>query len=254
MFCFNVANMRLARCVVKRNNSTWYGAGLFAVNSSVTVADCLFSSNVSEESGGGGGLHFYVATGSSVERCFIEYNEGMGGGGMELHESDVSTENCVFFGNVAITYYGGGMHCWESSPRVVNCTFWDNTAAVYGGALSCFDGSNPVLTNCILWNNTAPVSPEIYADATSTPSVTYCDIGGSGGSGAGWDTAIGTDGGGNIDVEPMFVDAGNRDFHLKSDSPCKDTGDPTTTLAEDIEGSPRPAGLGYDMGAYEYQP
>ncbi len=71
------------------------------------------------------------------------------------------------------------------------------------------------------------------------------------------------DGGANINVDPLFVDAdgadnvpgtADDDLHLSASSPCIDAGDPVTTLAEDIEGNPRPAGSGYDMGAYEHQP
>jgi len=173
---------------------------------------------------------------------------------MEFHRSDVNTVNSVFFANVATPYGGGGLHCWQSSPEIVNCTFSENSAVVCGGALSCFDNSNPVLTNCILWNDNAPISPEIYADGTSTPTIICCDIAGCGGSGAGWDMARCIDGGGNKDEDPVFVGAAGGDFHLDTGSPCIDTGYPGTTVTEDIEGNPRPAGSRCDMGAYEHQP
>ena len=44
------------------------------------------------------------------------------------------------------------------------------------------------------------------------------------------------------------------ELHLAPLAPCIDAGDPPSTLDADVEGNARPAGLGYDMGAYEYQP
>lgn len=50
----------------------------------------------------------------------------------------------------------------------------------------------------------------------------------------------GTDG--NIDVDPLFVDAANSDLHLLAGSPCIDTGDPASPLDPDSTRA--------DMGAY----
>jgi hypothetical protein len=74
---------------------------------------------------------------------------------------------------------------------------------------------------------------------------------------------------GNIDDDPLFLgphwdDNGTpddpfddvwieEDYRLSASSPCIDTGDPASTLTEDLDGNPRPSGSGYDMGAYEYQ-
>ena len=52
---------------------------------------------------------------------------------------------------------------------------------------------------------------------------------------------------------PLFVNAGNYDFHLKAGSPCKDAGASLPDITDDYDNNPRPSGAGYDMGPYEYQ-
>jgi len=51
---------------------------------------------------------------------------------------------------------------------------------------------------------------------------------------------------------PLFVDAANKDFHLKAESPCINAGDNTfVSTLFDIEGNARIKGGRVDMGAYE---
>ena len=38
---------------------------------------------------------------------------------------------------------------------------------------------------------------------------------------------------GNIDTDPLFVDAGNNNYYLLYTSPCIDAGDPASTLDPD---------------------
>ena len=54
--------------------------------------------------------------------------------------------------------------------------------------------------------------------------------------------------------DPLFVDPANGDLHLSPSSPCVDTGTATGAPDHDLDGNPRPAGAGVDMGAYEVQP
>jgi hypothetical protein len=106
-----------------------------------------------------------------------------------------------------------------------------------GGGI-CSIARSPTVVNSILWGDTVGGSPsEIYLEG-STINITYSDIQG------GW---AGT---GNIDADPLFVGGG--DYHLKTGSPCIDTGTSVGAPAYDIDGLPRPQGSGYDMGAYEY--
>lgn len=80
-----------------------------------------------------------------------------------------------------------------------------------------------MLTNVIVWGDSAPEGPEIYNDGSSL-SISYSDIQGCGGSGSGWNLDYGTDGGGNIDADPRFVDAANGNLRLKLTSPAIDAG------------------------------
>ena len=60
---------------------------------------------------------------------------------------------------------------------------------------------------------------------------------------------------GNVDVDPMFVDAKTLDFHLHPDSPLRDRGMPPLSHEGcDFEGDPRVAGISMDIGADELFP
>jgi len=117
------------------------------------------------------------------------------------------------------------------------------------------------VANCIFWDNTAPLGAEIYKGGR-TPTFSHCDIRGSGGSGASWDTALGADGGGNIADDPRFVAPAtpvgpdelwrthDDGLSLLADSPCIGVADPAAAPEADILGLTR--GPAPDIGAYEF--
>ena len=98
----------------------------------------------------------------------------------------------------------------------------------------------------------------------------HSDIGGCNEGGAWLPYGCGDDGGGNIDVDPLFVDPEGGDFSLLPTSPCIDAGnnvylpddindldgDGVTAepLPRDFIGAPRAIGPAVDMGAFEFIP
>ena len=55
-----------------------------------------------------------------------------------------------------------------------------------------------------------------------------------------------------VGTDPLFVDAANNDFHLKAASPTIDKGEGLSTVTSDHDGTARPQGSGWDIGAFEY--
>lgn len=102
--------------------------------------------------------------------------------------------------------------------------------------------AGPRVTNSIIRNNTFwNGNPTVQI--CETPSVTYSNIEG------GWP------GTGNIDKDPLFVDASYAlfDFHLTYQSPCRDCGDNAAVVNRiDFEGDPRIAHGKVDMGCDEF--
>jgi parallel beta-helix repeat protein len=292
-------------CVFSGNFSATLGGGMHnSGSSSPTVMNCTFSANSADSSGGGMSNSSSLPT---VTNCtFLGNSAGTRGGGMWNSSSSPTATNCTFSGNSAGTwgggmynafssptlancalsgnsagYDGGGMHNSSSSPTLVNCTFSGNSAGYDGGGMDNYGISLPTLLNCVLWGNAATTSgPEVHNfDADSTPTFSHCDIEGSGGSGASWNTSLGADGGNNIADNPLFMDpdgadniVGTVDDDLRltaGSSPCIDAGDTTALPADtadldgdtnttediphDLDGSPRVVGSEVDMGAYEVQ-
>ncbi len=58
-----------------------------------------------------------------------------------------------------------------------------------------------------------------------------------------------------LGIDPLFVNPQAGDYHLQAGSPAIDAGSDLRGLVpDDFEGTSRPQGAGYDIGAYEYTP
>jgi hypothetical protein len=231
------SNLTLTNCLISSNHSTTTGAGFCNEReSSLTLINSIISGNITGGNTGGYG----------------------GGGGIYHKGASLLLINCIITGNVAMDGHGGGLYCresrWVSEAALMNCTFVGNSGQ-NGNSISC---NSPVqdlpttlqLTNCILWNR----SDDIRDNDNSTITITYSNVYG------GWP------GEGNIDTNPLFVDADGADnivgtedddLRLSLGSPCIGAGDNSAVLQSvitDLDGNPRIVNGIVDMGAYEGAP
>jgi hypothetical protein len=243
------------------------GAGIYLVSSSPSLSNIIVSGNSASK---GGAIFGLDGSNPYLVNVLIMGSTATYGGGMYNNNSNPTLVNVVFNGNSAIV--GSGLYNFNgSSPTLTNVTFHGNTAYLKGSGVYNDIDSDPILNNVIIWGNTG----KNFVNVSSTPTISYSDIKGCGSSGSGWVTDCGTDGGGNIELDPFFTDAdgtddilGNLDDDLRLGvgSPCIDTGDNDAVPVEistDFDGQPRfidvPAipdsGAGIapivDMGAYE---
>jgi hypothetical protein len=226
------------------------GGGMRNKSSSPTVANCIFRDNAAFF---GGGLLNENSAALIMNCVFINNNAYQNGGGMNnwaygSHTSNAIIVNCLFIENSAGN--GGAMiniafDPGICSPQILNCTFYGNSSSTPGDAM-VNSLSTPIVTNSILWGN----GIEINNITDAIPDVTYSIVQG------------GYTGTGNLNADPLFVNAAGGDFSLTNASPAINAGDPSTNLSlfpggpgnpEDLNGNPRVVGTDIDMGAYESQ-
>jgi len=222
------------------------GGGMLILNSSPTVTDCIFMGNAASDGGAMCNSH----ASPIVTNCLFKDNSASGNGAALFNDANSPTLiNCVFMGNIADAN-GGALCNRNAAPRLINCTFSRNGAAA-GGGMANEGNSRPTVANCIFWGDTP--DEIVSLDGTDATTVTYSDIQG------------GRPGVGNIDADPLFVDA-QWNLCLQSGSPCVDAGDnsvtglPETDLAHRprlVDNPDRPdTGSGtpplVDMGAIEW--
>ena len=204
------------------------GGGIYCTSSAPTIRDNIITGNVSETYGGGISCNYSSA---DIMNNTITSNSAYYGGGISFdrYTSSVIKGNNIS-GNSAEE--GGGIGCFTfSSPSITNNTISGNSAGTNGGGVYCYYVSSPTVTNTIIWDNTASTDPNISV-YSADPLFNYCDVQGN------WE------GEGNIDADPLFVSPDSGDFHLQSNSPCIDAGDPESPLDPD--------GTIADMGAYYF--
>lgn len=125
---------------------------------------------------------------------------------------------------------------------------------VGGGNAAIAIGGSSLRT--IVWNNTIADNRSygVLIDAGSNNGQVRNTISYANGTNVITDNATGTTKDHNLDdgTNPLFVNAAGEDYRLQSTSPARDTGATIATVTDDFAGTPRPQGLIYDIGAYEF--
>jgi hypothetical protein len=222
----------------------------------------------------GGGILLNAGSGT-VRHCVITANAGYRGGGVSVQGGATPTfSNCILVANQgnnwASACMGGGLFAMDSGthPTLINCLVVGNSGGslTYGGGINIDNAATITLRNSIVWSNSATSNPNVHlSGSTVGVAVWYnCDIQGSGGSSA-WVSTFGTNGGGNIDSDPQFVNTsdanGVDDKWMTADdgilsrgsAPVVNAGGSTLAPTDDILGRSRPVGASgtYDMGPFE---
>jgi len=195
----------------------------------------------------GGGMYIFNSS-LTIRHVSIEYNSARSGGGMFILGGAPVLEEVEFSLNT-VTISGGGMYNSGGNATLTNATFSANSAN-HGGGMANGLFTNATLTNAILWGNT---TDQIY-NPSGTVVVSYSDVQG------------GYPGVGNINNDPLFVNAPSGNLRLQLTSPAIDAGNNAAVpvgLLTDLDGSPRFADIPgvpdsgsppiVDMDAYEAQ-
>ncbi len=244
------SNIEVVECEFIENYCGFGGAGLYSLYGNVSVINSLFERDTTwyplggETAGAIGcwdsqdvvligntftdnfsgmiGNIIRSASATILSNYFINNFALSAGGGLiiDIEDSSLVSHN-LFIGNGTEFDPGGaGLTIVGSGISIINNTIVNNSSATYGGGLKCTNYDTNYASNNIIWNNAAQHGPQIFVDE-GTMIFSYCDVEG------GWQ------GVGNIDINPLFRDTANGDFHLMStfcgdpyDSPCIDVGDP----------------------------
>ncbi len=236
--------------------------------SSPTLTDVTFAANTATQRGG---AMFSDGSAAGVSNPTLQgvtfaANTANNGGALynfgQAGQSNVTLTNVTLSFNIA-TSSGGGMFNdganGVSQASLDGVTFYGNDGGQSGGAIvnSGVGGNgNPTLTNVILWNDKALANPEI-SNNTTVPAIDHSIVKGSHGSGGAWDATLGTDGGGNLDVDPLLgalqYNGGPTVTMMPGFSFGLNAGSNNTCPSTDQRGVPRPqpAGGNCDIGSVE---
>jgi hypothetical protein len=186
----------------------------------------------------GGALRFANNVNAIVDGNVIAENDVSGsGGGASIYNSVVTfTNNVIAFNSGDDDWNGDGLFIrdTDSDVRIVNNTIVSNTAE----GIEAGDGAQVLVRNTIVAGNRGGIhNHQESATISADHNVLWEN---------GWNVYTGT---GDIEADPLFMDAANGDFHLRMDSPCVDAGNPNGAPALDIDDTQRDAAP--DIGAYE---
>lgn len=199
----------ITNCVFESNLQNVHGAGLTCTDASApALTGCRFESNRAPL---GGAVYATDASFPSFTDCvFAENDARIWGGAVCADWSDTLTfDRCVFYGNSA--YRGGAILCYWSSSVIERCTMVNNGAEDTGG-VACLTGSSAEISETIIgFSGTGPAVFCQGGTPTVTRSVIYANAAGDSLCGIHSD---------NLFVDPLLCDPLSGNVDLCANSPC----------------------------------
>jgi parallel beta-helix repeat protein/predicted outer membrane repeat protein len=231
--CCRHASPTISKNIIRDNTADGDGGGIYCRNCSPMIVGNTIKANTADDDGGG----IYCRDSSATIRGNIitENMSADNGGGIFCRRLAPMIANNMIMGNRGED--GGGIWCRGSSAVITNNTISGNvavdTAGGVGGRGDSISGT-PTIANSIVWDNSAVNGCEIGLVRGATLSVSYSDVqNGPSAFYAEEDCTLDW-AGGNINVDPCFVQSGywdtsgtpddanddlwiSGDYHLKSE-------------------------------------
>ena len=265
------SSVEIAKSLFKENGA-WLGGALHLEQSPFSITDCTFQKNGKSHMTGYGGAIQAGQGNGIIRRTRFEKNFASNDNGTialidskaDLSENEIIcdnnyrvpgigayrclvsfTNNSVSSGSSALLDYAA-LYLENSDIMALHNTFARNGGAENGTAFGILNGSADLKNNIFAGNGRAVFAGEggsIDMDHTLW------------GSGA-WANGTETFGPGSVkrstDIygDPLFASPDENNYHISVGSPAVDTGLNAGILI-DIDGAPRPAINGYDIGADE---
>ncbi len=170
------------RNIEGKSISRYYGAGLHATSSNLSVNNVRFIEN---RNAYGGAFYFTNGTGVAITNSYFSSNDVTDYGSAVYDEYSTGTvvDGCTFINNSGISQNFGTYYYQSTSTEIKNCTFQDNTA-YQGGAIYSY-GSGMTLSDCdFIGNETEYQGGAAYfeEDVTVTRCVFLGNTGTEGGA------------------------------------------------------------------------
>lgn len=282
------ANTIFNDCSFKVNmaglSSGGFGGAIFSQNDSTSVSIFRSQFELNSALKNGGALSAINGAKINIEKCNFEGNDAVNGGAISFIEDTIDLVGSLRILNSKIEFnqakdYGGGLYLYNTKTDVNNCIIGNNSCEEgkgFGGGLSIVQAKSPSvavkfinttiatnkaksgfgistftnaanllkieLLNTILYQ---PDGPNYQVE--SGPQV-ILSLGGNLSS----DKSLTISGTNDIiNTDPLFVNPGLEDYHLKSGSPCINKGIKTAeVLSLDIENRIRDNSP--DKGCHEF--
>jgi hypothetical protein len=216
----------------------------------------IYHSGVANSSGGSGLLLDSSDSGQNMKALGNRVHHiGPPTGGSAWYHGIYMTATGQIKNNLSYANAGGGIHCWHDARHI---DIANNTSFANGGYGIIYGGGDYVhlsspcdymtVTNNIVYGNPTGIRELGDIGSHNLISTNLCYA-----NGTDYSLSVSSHSG-DIHADPLFMNYhadGSGDYHLQAGSPAINVGLSTYAPTVDYDGAVRPAGAGFDLGAYE---